>query len=114
MATKEFQQYLSRRILTEHGWSFFCRLCGEYKPEADFYKSKKNLWGLDSKCKIHYTNTKDTEDMSDMDYMKLSPVKESDFINVQVMLERMGYKFGEGEESVHQQLMNKMKNKFGD
>ncbi len=48
---KKFEELLSRRIMGEQGWEFFCRLCGKYQPEQQFYKKKGGKWGLDSKCK---------------------------------------------------------------
>lgn len=102
---KEFEKQLSRRVLTEDGWSFFCRICGEYKPESDFYKSTKTKWGIDVKCKLHYTR-KNNDDDGEMNYLKLNPIKESDFVETQKLLEKLGYEFN-GEESVHQQFMKK-------
>ena len=104
---KQFEQHLSRRILTDSGWEFFCRICGQYKPETDFYNSTKTKWGIDTKCKEHYTR-KESDDDGEMDYLKLNPIKESDFIETQKLLERLGYTFN-GEESVHQQFMKKHK-----
>ena len=106
MAKKHFQQYLSRRILLDNGsWGFFCRICGEYKPEVEFYKSKEGKWGLDSRCKMHYKR-KEEDDDPEMDYLKLNPITEDDFIGTQKILERLGYEFGNGE-SVHNQFMKK-------
>lgn len=106
MAKKQFQQYLSRRILLDNGsWGFFCRVCGEFKPEETFYKSKEGKWGLDSRCKLHYKKGEHDDD-KDMEYLKLNPITEDDFIQTQMLLERLGYKFGEAE-NVHQQFLNK-------
>jgi hypothetical protein len=108
MAKKQFEQYLSRRILGNDGsWLFFCRVCGMYLPENQFYKSKEGKWGLDSRCKIHYTR-KDDDDDPDMDYLKLNPISETDFIETQKLLERLGYQFGQGE-SVHEQFLKRHK-----
>lgn len=107
MTKKQFQQYLSRRILGDNGFQYFCRICGEYKPETDFYKSKESIWRIDTKCKIHYTR-KETDEDDEMSYLKLNPLKENDFIETQKLLERMGYDFSTGE-SVHQQFMKKHK-----
>jgi hypothetical protein len=106
MKKKEFEQYLSRRIMTENGWEFFCSHCGCFKSENDFYKSNKTKWGIDNKCKIHYSR-KDPDDDGEMNYLKLGPIKESDFIEVQKFLSRIGYKFGPDEKSVHEQFMDK-------
>lgn len=103
MGKQEFQQYLSRRVLTKDGWSFFCRICGTYLPETDFYKSRSGNWGMDTRCKIHYTR-KESDD--GMDYLKLDALKEKDFIEAQKLLQRMGYKFGT-DKSIHQQFLDK-------
>lgn len=110
MAKKEFEQYLSRRIMTEDGWVYFCRGCGQYHPETEFYHSKKSKWGIDSRCKIHYKKTKEELD-PEMDYLKLDALSENDFIETQKFLERLGYKFGPGQPSVHSQFMERVKNK---
>lgn len=111
MGNKQFEQHLSRRVLTENGWEFFCRICGEYKPEHEFYNSNKTKWGIDTKCKMHY-GKKDEDDDGEMDYLKLNPIKESDFIEVQTILEKMGYKFGPDEPTVHEQFMERHKDFF--
>lgn len=103
MGKQQFQQYLSRRILTKDGWCFFCRICGTYLPETDFYKSKNSNWGIDTRCKLHY-GKKETDD--DMDYLKLDPLKEKDFIDTQKLLQKMGYKFGT-DKSIHEQFIEK-------
>lgn len=107
MTKKQFQQYLSRRILGDNGFQYFCRICGEYKPENDFYKSKESIWKVDTKCKIHYTR-KEKDDDPEMDYLKLNPLKENDFVETQKLLERMGYDFSTGE-SIHDQFLKKHK-----
>jgi hypothetical protein len=103
---KQFQQYLSRRVMTEEGWALFCVQCGQYVAETNFYKKKGSTWGYDSRCKIHYTR-KDKDDDGEMDYLKLNPLTEDDFIQTQIMLEKMGFKFGPGEKSVHEQFMDR-------
>jgi hypothetical protein len=102
---KQFEQHLSRRIMTDKGWTFFCRICGQFKSETEFYKSNKTKWGIDTKCKLHYTR-REPDDDGEMDYLKLNPIKENDFVETQKMLERLGYRF-DTEESVHQQFMKK-------
>jgi len=44
MAKKQFEQYLSRRMMAETGWVYFCRQCGLYLPEEQFYKAKDTRW----------------------------------------------------------------------
>lgn len=107
MAKKQFEQYLSRRMLgNDGGWVYFCRVCGLYLPESQFYKSKTTRWGLDSRCKIHHSR-KDPADDGEMSYLKLNPITEDDFIGTQKILERMGYTFT--GQTVHEQFMNKHK-----
>ena len=106
MMKKQFEQYLSRRILGDNGFMYFCRICGEYKPENEFYKSKNSVWSLDTKCKIHYTRKENDED--DNPHLKLNPLKEQDFIDTQIFLEKMGYDFSNGI-SVHEQFLTKHK-----
>jgi hypothetical protein len=43
-----------------------------------------------------------------MDYFKLNSLTENDFVQTQIILEKMGYKFGI-EESVHEQFLKKYK-----
>lgn len=105
MAKKQFQQYLSRRVMSPDGWTFFCRICGNYLPETEFYKSKQSDWGIDTKCKLHYTK-KDKDDDGEMDYLKLGPLKEKDFIDAQKLLTSMGYEFGT-DKTIHQQFTEK-------
>ena len=102
---KKFELYLSRRIMGPNGWMFFCRLCGKYVDEEQFYHKKGGKWGLDAKCKIHYTRTTE-EDDPEMSYLKLDPIKESDFKNVQELLVCLGYTFT-GQTTIHEQFKNK-------
>lgn len=89
----EFQQYLNRRRLTPDGWMYFCRICGEYKLEDEFYKRSDTVFGKDYRCKIHYVKKNKDED-SEMDYLRLLPLKEQDFIDTQILLQTLGYEFG--------------------
>lgn len=106
---KRFEQYLSRRILTEQGWMFFCRICGDYKPESTFYKSSKTQWGIDTKCKSHYKKYGPTAEDKTVSHLKLGPIRESDFYYLQVFLEKMGYEFGPDKPTVHEQFLERMK-----
>ncbi len=78
---KKFELYLSRRIMGPNGWMFFCRLCGKYVDEEQFYHKKGGKWGLDAKCKIHYTRTNEDDD-PEMAYLKLDPIKESESLKL--------------------------------
>jgi len=115
--SKEFEKYLSRRMMGDSGWMFFCVQCGMYKDESEFNKNEKTNWGLASSCKVHkrgYRNRKkglstgyiEEEEDNEMDYLKLTPLTEDDFIETQKTLERMGYTFGQGK-TVHEQFMEK-------
>ena len=107
MAKKQFEYHLSRRMLGEQGgFNYFCRQCGLYLPEGNFYKSKDSKWGLDSRCKIHHSR-KDEDDDGEMSYLKLNPITEEDFILTQQLLERLGYTFT--GETVNQQFLKKYK-----
>ena len=107
MAKKQFEYHLSRRMLGEQGgFNYFCRQCGLYLPEGNFYKSKDSKWGLDSRCKIHHSR-KDEDDDGEMSYLKLNPITEDDFILTQQLLERLGYTFT--GQTIHEQFMIKHK-----
>lgn len=83
------EKYQSRRILTDKGWMFFCRICGDYQPESQFYKKKGSKWGLAHSCKIH--STRKGKDDKDMEHIKFDPLTESDFIESKKLLQRLGY-----------------------
>ena len=93
-------------MMGETGWVYFRRQCGFYLPETQFYKSKEGKWGLDSRCKTHYTR-KEEDDDPEMNYLKLNPITEDDFIGTQKILERLGYTFT--GETVNQQFLKKYK-----
>jgi len=76
---KKFEELLSRRIMGEQGWEFFCRLCGKYQPEQQFYKKKGG---------------------------KLDPIREEDFKNTAELLCSLGYNFDNGI-SIHKQFCKK-------
>ena len=105
---KEFEKYLSRRMWTDNGVVYFCRICGEYLPEGNFYRKNDTPFKIDSRCKLHYSK-KEKDDDGSMDYLKLNALTERDFMNTQKVLERMGYKFGNEQPSVHEQFMVKFK-----
>lgn len=94
---------LNIRIWTENGVSYFCTGCGEYRPEKDFYKSKKHKWGIDSKCKIHYRKKGENDDI-DTRYLKLNRIKQSDFDEVKEFLQRIGY---DTTKNIHEQFLIK-------
>jgi hypothetical protein len=102
----EFDKYLSRRYLGEQGWLYFCRICGDYKPEGEFYTRKDTPFSIDTRCKIHYRKAS-KEDDGENTHLNLNPLREQDFVETQKFLERLGYKFGPNEESVHIQFIKK-------
>ena len=102
----EFDKYLKRRMLTDDGWQYFCRICGNYKPVSSFYTSKTGPFRIDTKCKEHYTR-KEKDNDSQMDYLKLDPLKETHFHQSQILLETLGYKIGPDIEPVYIQFNKK-------
>ena len=110
MNKKKFENLLSRRILGDSGWMFFCRLCGKYQPQENFYKKTNSKWGLDSKCKLHYER-KDEDDDPEMAYLKLDTILEKDFKNTQEFLIALGYTF-QSHMTIHEQFCIKHKLKF--
>ncbi len=108
MGQQNINRNLKRRMLTEDGWVYFCRICGEYKLETEFYKSKTGPFKIDTKCKEHYTR-KDIDDDGSMDHLKLNPLSDDDFEGAQKLLERLGYKFGVGHPPVHEQFNTRHK-----
>jgi len=102
---------LSRRVMSESGvWYHFCNVCGEYKPESEFYKKSKNPFRLDTKCKIHHKKKQPID--PEMSYLNLHAVQKSDFVQAQVLLESIGYYYCDGCPSVHEQFMKKNEDKW--
>jgi len=93
MGKEQINFNLRRRMLTHIGWEYFCRNCGTYLPETNFYKSKTGPFKISTQCKIHYSK-KTKDDSDEMDYLKLDPIQDTDFYGTQDLLERLGYKFG--------------------
>jgi hypothetical protein len=82
---------INRRIWDkEYGVSYFCTICGQYRPEKDFYKDNKSSWGKSSRCKRHFTK-KDKDDDGDNAHLKFSKISESDFIGARKLLQKLGY-----------------------
>lgn len=102
----EFDEYLNRRMLTNEGWVYFCRICGEYKPQQEFYNRKDTKFGIETRCKLHFTKKEKGDEGGD-NHLKLAPLKKTDFVGAQKLLESLGYKFGAGEPTVHQQFLIK-------
>lgn len=101
---KEFDRFLNKRIWDkDRGVSYFCRICGTYKPEKDFYKRKGNKFGLENSCKLHHTK-KDKEDDNENSHLKLNKVTEKDFVGARKLLQSLGY---DTTKSVHEQFKKK-------
>lgn len=102
------KKYLNRRIWdVELGLCYFCTICGTYKPEKEFYKSKRTAWGKDTRCKLHFKNRE--KDDSKNDHLKLSKVKEEDFAGAKQLLQLLGYDTSDPNNPIHQQVINKYK-----
>jgi hypothetical protein len=102
MGTSKSEQYLKRRMWREDGLYYFCNLCGDYKLETEFYKSKNTPFGITYKCKLHYK--KDDNSTKEFDHLKLSPITDDDFLGAQILLENLGYKFGADQLPVWKQF----------
>lgn len=102
------KEFLNRRIWDkDNGLSYFCTICGQYKPEKDFYKSKKLKWGVEHRCKIHFTK-RDPDDDGENEHLKFNRLTEKDFEGARLLLQQLGYRTS-GDESVYEQFINKHK-----
>jgi hypothetical protein len=109
MGSKRIDSYLKRRIMGPDGnWMLFCRLCGEYKSETEFYNSKTTPFGKTYKCKDHYVKTDESPD-PEFDYLKMNPISDKDFENTETVLRNLGYTFGPNELPVWKQFEIKHK-----
>ena len=108
--SKRFEQHLNLRIMGKDGWLYFCRQCGDYLPENQFHKRKGSTWGYNSSCKNHGQQVKSEYD-PDMEYLKLNPISEADFIEVKQFLIKLGYCYDCGK-TVHEQFMERHKKFF--
>lgn len=103
------KELVNRRIWhAEWGLSYFCSICGEYLPEKNFYTSKRNKWGVETRCKLHFTK-KDPDEDFDTTHLKFSKVTEKDFIGAREILKSLGYDTTDPHHSIHQQFMEKYK-----
>ena len=95
------KEFINRRIWDkEEGLSYFCSICGKYKPEKDFYKRKNSKWGVESRCKIHFTKKGKLED-KEGDHLKFNRLTEQDFIGARNLLQKLGY---DTTKDVHKQF----------
>jgi hypothetical protein len=108
MGKEQINSNLRRRMMTEDGWIYFCRNCGTYLPETNFYKSKTGPFKISTQCKLHYSKKdKNESDDIEMEYLKLDPIQDEDFQGVQRLLETLGYEFGVDIPSVHNQFLKR-------
>ena len=77
----------------------------DYKLETEFYKSKHNPFGITYKCKLHFNKNEGRD--SEMDYLKLQPVTEEDYLQTKSLLEKLGYTFGPNQLPVWEQFLIK-------
>ena len=85
------KEFLNRRIWDkENGLSYFCSICGQYKPEKDFYRSKRSKWGVEPRCKLHFTKRDKDDDRQDS-HLKFTRITEEDFIQARNLLQLLGY-----------------------
>ena len=103
--SKRFEQHLNLRIMGKDGWLYFCRQCGDYLPANQFYKRNGTTWGYNSSCKNHGQSVK-TEYDPEMEYLKLNPITEKDFIDMRKFLTLLGYCV-DCDKSIHEQFMDK-------
>jgi hypothetical protein len=97
------KEFINRRIWDkDHGLSYFCSVCGKYKPEKEFYKRKNSKWNVEPRCKLHYSK-KGKEDEKENSHLKFTRLTEGDFIGARELLNIMGYNTT-GSESVHEQF----------
>ena len=108
MGSKKIESYLNRRIWREDGTYYFCRLCGDYLHEREFYNSKDTPFGKTYKCRIHYSKNKE-EDTEEFEHLKMNPIKDSDFEGAEQLLTNLGFTFGAGELPVWKQFEIKHK-----
>ncbi len=106
MGEDRISRFQNRRLMTPDGWVYFCKLCGDYKPESEFYKNKAGHFGITYKCKEHYKISKIKPDKS-TEHLKLNKLTDEDFEQTQKVLERLGYEFGPNSLPVWQQFNKK-------
>lgn len=109
MGKEQINFNLKRRMLNADGFFYyFCRNCGTYLPETNFYKSKTGPFKISTQCKLHYSKKdKNESDDIEMEYLKLDPIQDEDFQGVQRLLETLGYEFGVDIPSVHNQFLKR-------
>ena len=104
MTNTRINSLLHRRFIGPGGgWFLFCRLCGEYKPEVEFYNSKTGKFGKTYKCKLHYQKSNEPVD-NEYKYLNLDPITDNDFLETENLLRILGYKIGPDELPIWRQF----------
>jgi len=97
MSNNRINSLVNRRFIGPDGkWFLFCRLCGTYKSEDEFYNSKDGKFGKTYKCKQHYQKTNEPVD-TEFNYLNLQVLTDEDFIQTENLLKKLGYKIGPEE-----------------
>jgi hypothetical protein len=100
-------EFINRRIWDkENGLSYFCSICGKYKPEKDFYKSKRSMFGVETRCKLHFTKREKDSLPGEDSHLKFSRLTKKDFLGARDLLHLLGYDTN-SDVSVHQQFLTK-------
>lgn len=95
------KEFINRRIWDkDNGLSYFCSICGMYKPEKEFYNRKNSTWGKEPRCKLHFTKRDKDDDRNDS-HLKLQRVTKDDFIGARLLLQKLGY---DTSKDVHEQF----------
>lgn len=93
---------------SDGNWYLFCRACGDYKCETEFYNSKTGRFGKTYKCKIHYSKKTEPVD-AEFKYLDLNPITDNDFIETERVLKLLGYQIGPNELPIWRQFEIKHK-----
>lgn len=107
--SNSLDKYERRRVMGKDGWLYFCRQCGDYFPYKDFHKRKNTYWGINASCKKHHKVNKvqkSSLEKEDVSHLKLQPITEDDWVQVRVLLKRLGYCYDCGK-TIHQQFMER-------
>lgn len=103
----EFNNLINRRIWDKvNGVSYFCPVCGQYKPEKEFYKRKNTKFGVEPRCRIHYSKKDKDEKDNENAHLKFGRVTEKDFVGARELLQKLGY---DTTKNVHEQFKKKFK-----
>jgi len=95
------KDFINRRIWDkDEGLSYFCTICGKYKPEKEFYNRKNSKFGKENRCKIHFTKRDRLEDREGQ-HLKFNRLTEQDFVEARNLLQKLGY---DTTKDVHKQF----------